>query len=472
MKDKLFKKLNFNSVYNRVKYFVNSNYFPVFVMLSALIFHCLAWDIWGFLFLGAFAIFINLSCDNIRPLLSIAFCIPFVVSTQNTPGYANSGWEGYYTRSEVIITLVVLSSLVLLSFIARIFIQKGFKENVKKSSLILGFIGLVPCYLLAGLFSNYYEFNNFLCAIIMVGFHTVFYIFVFPTLKEGDDNFIYLARVCVLTALLIVFEIAHLYLLKYEIGTPLINKWKSQIVIGSLASNPTGGLIVITLPFFFYLTLKERWGYVYYILSIICMVAVYFTLSRGALLLGVPTFLVGSILVCIFGKNKNPCRTIFIALILLGLIGLYFLFKNGYVERLFQFFIDSKFSDNGRFEMWGDHFEYLKNYPIFGAGFSAYMIEKGLEWIYIALAHNTIVQIITSCGIVGTLLFLFHRYQTVKLFVKNYNIEKIFIAFSLLNLIGIGMFDPTFFFPQFAIIYTFLLCFAERQTKGAKFKDL
>lgn len=472
MRYKCLKKLNLSNVFLGVKNFVNSNYFPLFVMLSALLFHLLAWDVWGFLFLGAFAIFINLFCDDIRPLLPIAFCIPYVVSTQNTPGYAHDGWNGYYTSNGVVITLVILSALVLISFILRIFIQKGFKENLKKSRLILGFVLLIPCYLLAGIFSKYYDFNSFLCAIIMVGFNSVFYVLVFPTLKSKKDNFIYLSRVCVLTAILIVLEIAYVYLLKYEIGKPLNYTWKPQIVIGSLASNPAGGLIVIFLPFFFYSALKERFGYIYYALATVCMVGVFFTLSRAALLLGIPTFILGSIILLIFGKYKKECGLIFIVNALLGLVGLYTIYRNGYLENLFMFFINNKLSDSGRFEMWGDHFEYFKNYPIFGAGFSAYMIEKGFEWIYIAMAHNTIVQIISSCGIVGMALYLFHRYQTVKLFIENYNIEKLFIAFSLLLLIVFGMFDPTFFFPQFAIVYTFLLCFAERQESGEKFISL
>ena len=70
------------------------------------------------------------------------------------------------------------------------------------------------------------------------------------------------------------------------------------------------------------------------------------------------------------------------------------------------------------------------------------------------------------------LCYLFHRYQTIKLFVKSFNIENLFIALSVLVAIGMGMVDPTYFYPQFALTYSFMLCFAEKQENGTSLKNL
>ena len=75
--------------------------------------------------------------------------------------------------------------------------------------------------------------------------------------------------------------------------------------------------------------------------------------------------------------------------------------------------------------------------------------------------HSTVIQLLVSCGLVGMVAYLFHRYQTVKLFVKKINDEKIFIGASLLLLLGLSLIDCHFFNVGPVLIYSAALAFVE-----------
>ena len=461
-----------SKIIGKIKEFFDSKYFPVFIFVLTLLIYALSLDLVGWILLVAFAVFTNLFCDDLRPILPLATFMPFVVSIKNTPGYGEEGWQGYYTNNAVITTLFIIGTIVIISFILRPILYKGTFKRIKDSKLILGFLLLIPCYLLAGIFSDYYDLNNFILGMLMVSCHSVFYFFVFISSKERQDNFEYLCNVMVLAGLLIAIEIAFVYILKYQVGTHLTGAWKNEIIIGSLPSNPAGGFIALTLPYFFYLAYKNKYGYLYYIMAIICLIGVVFTLSRGALIISLPVFLLGSAFACIFTKNKKPLILTVILSVVVIVIALVVLYALGAFEKAFDFYITNQLNDHGRFDIWKEHLEIFKKDLIFGGSFSANMALKEKEWIYISLAHNTLIQILASAGIVGFILYAFHRYQTAKLFLTNINLEKTVICLSVLVSIGMGLVDPTYFYPQFALVYSFTLCFAENQKSGTKLKSL
>jgi O-antigen ligase len=79
--------------------------------------------------------------------------------------------------------------------------------------------------------------------------------------------------------------------------------------------------------------------------------------------------------------------------------------------------------------------------------------------------HNTVVQLLASCGIVGLAAYLFHRVQTVRLFLQNRTVENVYIAISILALLGMSLLDCHFFNIGPAMIYSCMLAFAENKTK-------
>ncbi len=458
-------KIKSNNVIQRILKFYDSNYYPLVIFAVVLLSHCLAIDVVGILLVFLSACFTNIFCDDIRSSLPVVFMGPLCVSTQNSPGY---NWSTSYYSNPVIVGLIVfVCALTIITLIARIIIYKEYKSIFTKRFLLLGFLFLGVAYLISGLFSKYYNLDNLMMISIILICHTLGYLLYSISLRRREDNVQYLAKVGVLSIILVILEIAFVYVLRYEWGTPLDSDWKDKLVLGVLVSNSAGEYIAIFLPFCFYLCCTQKRGYLYYLISILSLIGIYFTFSRTALLFSVPTFMLGSVIVCFIGKNKKICRFIFAGLCLLGLGLLLILIYKGYLLKLATFFINAGFSDRARFRIWSDMLNYFKNYPIFGVGFSAYFNERQefFGFIFRSFAHNTIVQVIASMGIVGSLVFLYHRFEVFKMFLTKLNFSKFFLLFSTIVFMLCGLLDQIYVLPNFAIFYTILLTFAEKETE-------
>ncbi len=458
----MIEKLLKNQIIEKLTKFFNSYYYPLFMFAVVLITHCLALDIVGFIITVLCFFLTTVLCEDLRPAVPFILMFPYVVSTQNSPGY---GFSEYYANHTILWILFTLGILVILAFIIRTITRKEYRTffDFKNKKLLIGFLLLIPCYALAGLFSGWLDFNSILVTVIMIILQPVIYIIFSSGLHSKEDNLLYLAKVAALALGLMCLEIAFVYILKYRIGIPLDDNWKSQIVVGSVVSNSASEFIVILLPFLFYLAYKEKCGYIYYIISAFSLIAVYFTLSRASLLLGIPTFIVGTIFLCFKGQNKTLFRVLSISYLAIIIGALIFVYASGNSEGFFEFFITAGFSSRNRFVIWSELFEKFKTAPIFGVGFSTYMqTHSDIDQIFKGLAHNTAIQILCSTGIVGALLFLYHMFEVVKVFVVKANINRMVIALSVLIFLGISLVDQIFFFPNFAVIYTLLLVFAEK----------
>ncbi|MBO5926457.1 MAG: O-antigen ligase family protein [Clostridia bacterium] len=442
--------------------FFSSMNYPIFLFAVVLLTHCLALDIIGFIITVICFSITTVFCDDLRPALPFVLLFPYVVSTQNSPGYE---FSHYYASPFVLGTLVALGILVILSLTVRVIVKKEYKLffNFKQNKLLLGFLLLIPCYSLAGLFSGYLDVNSAVVSVIMIILQPIIYLVFASGIKSKEDNVLYLAKVASIALILMCLEIAFVYILKYDIGTPLNENWKAQIIVGSVVSNSAGEFIVILMPFLFYLAYKEKHGYVYYIIAALSLIAIYFTLSRASLLFGLPTFIAGTILLCFKGNHKKIFRIISALYTIAILSVLIYVYASGYADGLFEFFKDAGFSSRGRFKIWSQIFEKFKSYPIFGVGFSTYMqTTANIDQIFKGLAHNTAVQVLCSTGIIGTLLFSYHIFEVLKVFCTKIKLSRVIIGVSILLFLGISLVDQIFFFPNFTIIYTLFLVFAER----------
>ena len=86
--------------------------------------------------------------------------------------------------------------------------------------------------------------------------------------------------------------------------------------------------------------------------------------------------------------------------------------------------------------------------------------------------HNTYVQILACCGIIGILAYLFHRFQTLKMLWKNKNLGNMIIAITLFGFILLSLFDCHFhnFGPGF--LYSALLILSEKVYCRDEKKDI
>lgn len=456
-----------NAIISKINGFFDGRLYPVAVAVFVFIVHCLGLDAAGFLTLSAAIAFVNVFGKDTRPMMTTALFIVMCVSMQNTPGYGYGSESDYYSRPSTVAIIAVCAVLILGSAIFRIIADGKVKELFRRRALSIGVLAFVAAIALGGAFTEYYRVGNLLVALTMFGGMLFAYAFWSVTTERRDDNFVYLSRVCVLVALEAIAQIAFLYAVKFDFGDSLNGSWKGELVVGWSVSNSIGELIGFMLPFSFYLMYKQKGGFWYFFVVIASMIAIYFTLSRCALLFSLPLLVIGSVVNCAGGANKKQTRILVFVTLAALCVAIIALTESGTAYKLMQFFLETKLNDRGRFEIWSEMFGYFKEFPLLGTGFSRYMLAYGKITPFHGMAHNTIVQVISSTGVVGTLAYAFHRYETVKLFVKKPSVDKCFMGAAVLAFLLMSLLDSIFFYANFTVFYTAILTIVEKENEAA-----
>ena len=143
------------------------------------------------------------------------------------------------------------------------------------------------------------------------------------------------------------------------------------------------------------------------------------------------------------------------------------------IYQLFQKLLEKGLDPSSRDVIYEEGVKQFLKFPVFGGTF--YPTDfKPWEWSTLEAFtsffpprwHNTLVQLGASCGTVGLLAYGYHRYQTVKLFVKRRSRETIYIAISIAALLGMSLLDCHIFNVGPTLFYSMLLAFAEKCAVG------
>ncbi len=453
------------SILNIVRKFLNSNYYPLALTLVAIICHVAGLDVVGYLIFSLCGIAINLLLKNCRPMIPTFIIACTCTSAINAFGKGEA--SSYYSSPIVLSIFIVLASLLIISIIAHIIIYKSYRglwAKLRKSLTALGIAVLCVAMLIAGLFSGYLDLNAFILSGAFVAIIIAVYLYFLCTIENQSDNIDYVAFSMMLMGIAIACQILAFYAFNYK-GQPLDSAWKDSLLLGAYVSNSAGEMIVITLPVYFMFASNKKHGWAYIIGAFAMLGVVLLTLSRASLLFAVPVFIFGLVWCCFKGNYKKFSRIFTCGCVVVGIAVVVLFLAKGGLEKLGGFFGNTGLADRGRFQLWSQMLECFKQFPIFGAGFSVlYQLNNhasGNVNLYSALAHNTIFQMIGSCGIVGVLAYVFHRFTTVKLFVKNYNDSRLFMGVTILTFLLLALLDQIFFFPNFVILYAILLAISE-----------
>lgn len=451
----MFEKIKNNSIILRINAFFDGVLFAAIFGAVILLLHVLKLNIVGFVVIGLCLSYINLFCTDTRPALPVLFTGPLVVSSS---GSVND-IAAYFTSPAIIVLLAALVACVIVTALLRLFLYRKAKDMFRKRRLLYGFLLLAAAFLFSGLFSKYYTVDSLLLSLSLILTQLGFYLFFSATMDSRRDNIDFISRICVITAAVIVLELLWFYLTHYTAGQALDSAWKGSIVIGWGMSNTIGQLLTFMLPMCFYRAFYDKKGWLYYIFALVVLAGVYLTLSRNALLFGVTVFVAGTVLCILKGGNRKSTGIIAAVFTVAVLIVVVLAFKTEKIDNFVVFFTDTLLSDRGRFALWEKMIRLFTEYPVFGTGFSAL---GSIADANMQMAHNTLIQILSSCGVVGLGFYFFHRFQTVKLFFTHPALKRLFIGFTVAVYLGMGLLDPIFFYANYALIYTILLIVAEK----------
>ena len=197
------------------------------------------------------------------------------------------------------------------------------------------------------------------------------------------------------------------------------------------------------------------------------MLSIGLCMSRNSMLFGFSIYVLMLIIVACLSKGRNRINNLIVYLCCLISISLALTFAFDEIHNLFSSVLDKGTDDNGRIEIYMEAINQFKTAPIFGLGFyecgafqwGVYEPDAFLPSRY----HNSIFQLLASCGIFGLLAYGYHRFETLKLLFKNFNFSKLFIWLCIFVVLVSSLFDCFFFNFGPGLLYSGLLLFLEKQ---------
>ena len=232
--------------------------------------------------------------------------------------------------------------------------------------------------------------------------------------------------------------------------------------------NNLGAMLAMALPFAFSLGLSYRKDWLALSIGGIFLVGIFLTCSRASILAGGFIFLLCLCLLIRYSENRKVLITLLASLFVLFLAGCFLLREK--LLRLFSDLIRRGLDPTTRDEIYLKGLQLFTEAPVFGSSFFS---PGYVPWDFSTVDSfsalipprwcNTIVQLLVSTGVVGTVAYLIHRADTFVFFLKRRTRENSFILCSMLVLIIASLLDCHFFNLGPVLFYSATLAFAEHQ---------
>lgn len=462
----LYDKYNKNTVVQKINQVIYSDLFYLLVAILCAVAFTYSQELIVYTLYIAIIAFIVLFGEQIARFLIVLPFFYIAPSVIHNPAvfddsiFRNIGCLIYMGVLVIVgITFVVMGTV-------RCAVQDKSKPFLQCSYLALGF-----AYLCSGLLTDGASGKNLIFSLIeIIAISAVYFIGVYVVDSKTNDISTFAKIGCAMGLTLLV-EMFDIYMFSGVFERGYLNR--GNIFTGWGIHNNLGNMLCFCIPCAFYMLYhSNKRKLVWFLYACLLMVAVVLTTSRGSMLTGCILFLWCLAFVFLKFKRQKIVKVIsFIicGIIVIGICAFILLWmRYDYIKLTVEKILDiGILNDSNRFKAWKEGLDQFFHYPIFGKGFyecSAYLFHDGVADLLPARWHNTIVQLLASCGIVGFIAYAFHRIQTIRLFWKNRSIENYFIALSILAILIGSLTDNHFFNIGPGIIYGMFLAFAEKNS--------
>lgn len=450
-----------------VNKFLYSKYYIFSVASLSLWSNILSFELIVYTIYCILGIYICLFSMDLLPLIPIVICSYFSPSLQNNPGlYEKSIFylqeSGFYILA--LIGLVLVSLFIRLCFDKRI----GFKHLFfTQRKLNYGILFLGFSYLISGILVDNYPdiaIKNVIFASIQ--FLSLFFFYFLFTGCVNWDNATedYIVITCISVGIELIIELINIYFTQDVIQDGMIIR--RNIYTGWGMHNNLGGMLAMIVPFPFFYLCKRKNILPSLLLVIIFCIGVILSCSRGAILV---SFTIAPL--CIFYSLVHAKDNRLAVIFLLTLFALLWVTytKREQICVLFVDILARGLDPMTRDTMYVNGIMQFMESPIFGGSFYP---SDYLPWDFSELDafsntfpprwHNTYIQLLASCGLVGLLSYLVHRLQVIIMFAKKRTCLNQIIEFSTLSLIATSLFDCHFFNIGPVLFYSIILAYAEK----------
>ncbi|MBQ9762650.1 MAG: O-antigen ligase family protein [Oscillospiraceae bacterium] len=418
------------------------------------------------------AIYVAVFGDDLLPLVPLFMFCYIAPSHNNNPGSRWNPESIFYPRNGgyVIYTLLAIFVACLVIRLIRDPEIGGRRFVRTKRSLTSGMLFLGAAYLIGGFGIPEY-------ADVFVG-HTVFAlaqfasVFLLYYLLTGGVKWDrvpkdYIAWVGLIVGFVVLPQLLENYLSGrvFLPGTHTIDR--ERMFTGWGMHNNIGGMLAMMIPFPFYLASRKERGWIYTVLATLLLVGAVLSCSRTSMIVAAMTY---SVCVWLLLRDKQRRKQHLRVFQIFGAIILVFavVFFRKLLD-VFDLFLDELFQISQRDNLFEYGMKQFFQHPILGGSFFPQGEYVPWTWISSGLGdflpprwHNTVVQVLASCGMVGMAAYSLHRLQTIRLFTKRPSVEKQYIVIYICILLVLSLFDCHFFNVGPVLFYSMALAFAEK----------
>ena len=486
-----------------VRAFFRSPAYPFLIAALMAVSEVFAWELpvyYIYLFIGACC---TLFCEDALGILPIACCSYMTFAFVNNPEHDKAAANTLFSDPSNLIQLVFILAIAAILLIGRLIAFQIEHPTRKIPFLTIGFAVLLVAYMLAGVGFHgevavggkptaveYDAAKAIPFAILQVLSLSVFYFYFYYSVDWEKVDKSYLFTLFIAIGVGLLCEIAEMYthpgaLTQAEGGGWKVDRGK-LVGTGWGIYNNVGCVMAMCVPAPFYFAVKnQKWGWAYSILGCVFMLGVALTQSRGAILFGAVVFLACIITVLVKAKGKNRLfNGIVFGAMLLAIVIAMIIFREVF-EKIsamvgtFMKYFRSLFSgedvdvgtltdqlSSGRLHQYAASWKVFMTRPSFGVGFhnigdGGYSRSNTL--LIPPRVHNTILQLLAGGGIVALLAYLFHRGQTIYLWLRHPSFEKTMAFYIIAAMLLTSLLDCHVFNYGPGRLYGCVLVYMERR---------
>ncbi len=458
----------------KINRFLGSPWFVALVCLLTVCSNLFGADLLVYSVFILFAIYIALFSADFLPLVTMVICCYLAPSVENNPG-SNAG--SIFFPQNGGIYLLCLFVLFVASVVLRLIRDKSLGGKAffrQPRKLLPGMLLLGGAYVLGGIFSGRYFAQGIMApafALLQFAAIAVPYWFFAGAVRWERVPPRYFAWVGLGVGLAVCCEAVGIY----AINEVIIDGGFEvrHIYTGWGNKNNVGAIIAMMIPFGLSLVRREKWGWVFNAVTLLMLLVLCVTCSRTSIFFGIVIYCLT--VACMLGDKQWRKTVLFnvgisSGAVVLLLIGLFY-------DRIFDLimkFWNWDFASVGeRFRDYGKGLQAFASHPLFGEtfypsqGIYEWSTVESLKAVLPARWHNTIIQLLASCGLTGLGCYCIHRFQTLRLFWTRRRTEALFIGMSTLCLLLMSLLDCHFFNIGPTLFYSMGLAFTEKSSKAS-----
>ena len=380
-------------------------------------------DVYIIPFLAVYTLAVFVFCKDVKNILPIIFSVPFFISSVD---------GGKIKILAISLAIFVVGAIY---YTVKQFITQ---KDIKKGKMFWAFLVALCAYLLGGIFVNFSIIN----ALIIIGLTLATYFIYWISINFCKDITKYMAQILICIGVMLTIQMLIEYL---QVENSFVHALlsKNVIWIGIQHINTVAIYLVLAMVSSFYLGFKNRFDYLYSMIAIYFAGCTYFTYARLVVLICFVTVALLIIYTFVKSQNKNKF-TIFITIVIFIIaIQILVLYKLDF--NIFERIIEMGYSGNGRQILWPWCWNKFKENPLFGIGFVSKddPVPTLVSTDSIVLAHNSILQYLTSLGIIGTLMMGYFYFKKYKILLSKFNIVKLFNLIQVLIIAFAGIVDQS-----------------------------